>query len=105
MSGNGTVPLLPGQDPVTGVCSAENVGPLSETITWVLVAVAFLFLSLRLYCKWVKSRTFWWDDWLLGITWVGVPLFGSPCFNFDMHMLTAPCVLNTRCSSLLPALF
>ncbi|KAL8403965.1 hypothetical protein RB594_009010 [Gaeumannomyces avenae] len=76
MSRNDTIPLLPGQDPVTGVCAADNVGPLSETITWVLVGIAFLFLSLRLYCKWIKSRTFWWDDWLLTITWIFLLIAG-----------------------------
>ncbi|KAL8383634.1 hypothetical protein RB595_010705 [Gaeumannomyces hyphopodioides] len=93
MSGDGAQPgsPLPGIDPLTGVCSADNVGPVSEIISWVLVGVSFVFLALRLYCKWIKSKTFWWDDWLLAITWIfllisGIVLNFNVKIGFGRHM-------------------
>ncbi|KAL8366882.1 hypothetical protein RB595_005042 [Gaeumannomyces hyphopodioides] len=93
MSGDGAPPgsPLPGIDPLTGVCSADNVGPVSEIISWVLVGVSFVFLALRLYCKWIKSKTFWWDDWLLVITWIfllisGIVLNFNVKIGFGRHM-------------------
>ncbi|KAK3385828.1 hypothetical protein B0H63DRAFT_449829 [Podospora didyma] len=37
---------------------------------WTLVALATLFLALRIYCKIWRLRKLWWDDWVLFISWV-----------------------------------
>ncbi|KAB5559648.1 hypothetical protein GE09DRAFT_62430 [Coniochaeta sp. 2T2.1] len=39
-------------------------------ITWVLVGLATIFLSLRVYCKVSRRRSLWWDDWIMIASWV-----------------------------------
>jgi hypothetical protein len=38
---------------------------------WPLVFVATVFLCLRIYCRLLKRRSLWWDDYILLASWVG----------------------------------
>ena len=42
-----------------------------NTTIWVLVGFSAFFLVLRLYCKFLRHRGFWWDDYILIGAWVG----------------------------------
>ncbi|KAI6357959.1 hypothetical protein MCOR25_007471 [Pyricularia grisea] len=63
----GPPPGFSGPPPgVLGPCNfGENLGPKAERVSWTLMAFTTIFLLLRLYCKWKKSKSLWWDDWLL----------------------------------------
>ncbi len=52
--------------------STESMGPVMRVSTWSLVGMAFIFLGLRIYCKILKHRGLWWDDYVLLAAWVGV---------------------------------
>ncbi len=64
MSGDGLTPeelaLLP----------HESLGPALAGTTWMLAALATLFLGLRIYCKLSRALQLWWDDWILLVSWV-----------------------------------
>lgn len=40
----------------------DNQGPKLIGVGWMLVSVATMFLSLRLYCRILKRQSLWWDD-------------------------------------------
>lgn len=48
----------------------DNAAMRLNTAIWVLNAVSFVFLALRVYCKSIRSRKLWWDDWILIMAWV-----------------------------------
>lgn len=53
----------------------ESIG-LGGTIIAISASLTFLsgiFLGLRLYCKLVRRRSFWWDDHVLIAAWVSFP--------------------------------
>ncbi|RDW73466.1 hypothetical protein BP6252_07373 [Coleophoma cylindrospora] len=37
---------------------------------WAMLIVTTMFLVLRLYCRAIRTRTLWWDDYLLIASWV-----------------------------------
>lgn len=37
--------------------------------TWPMITISGTFLALRLYCRAVRTRQMWWDDYLLIIGW------------------------------------
>ncbi len=43
---------------------------------WILASLATIFLALRVYCKWFRNHTMWWDDYVLIAAWVcrGIPV-------------------------------
>ncbi|KAK4445194.1 hypothetical protein QBC34DRAFT_307414 [Podospora aff. communis PSN243] len=43
----------------------DNMGPTVLIVTWVMTAIASIFLALRLYCKISINRRIWWDDSIL----------------------------------------
>lgn len=47
-----------------------DLGPEMNTIFWLLTSLALAFLLLRLYCKFLRGRRFWWDDYVLIAAWV-----------------------------------
>jgi len=49
---------------------AEDIGPKILAVVWVLTAASGILLALRIYCKTVKSRGLWWDDYALIASWV-----------------------------------
>lgn len=56
--------------PVDDGLSHEDLGPQLNLIFWLLTGLAFVFLVLRLYCKFHRGRKLWWDDHLLIASWV-----------------------------------
>lgn len=48
----------------------DNLGPQMRAVIWTLLGFSGLFLGLRLYCKCLKSRGLWWDDFVLVVSWV-----------------------------------
>lgn len=52
--------------------SADN-GPNLNAVLWVLVSCSGIFLVLRIYCKFLKHRGLWWDDYVLTASWVCIP--------------------------------
>jgi hypothetical protein len=59
------------------MASTEDLGPELNAVLWILLGISGLFLALRLYCKFLKNRGFWWDDHLLVAAWVRPCLQGS----------------------------
>lgn len=56
--------------PVDDGLSHEDLGPRLNLIFWLLTSLSFIFLALRLYCKFYRGRKLWWDDHLLIAAWV-----------------------------------
>ncbi|KAK4125525.1 hypothetical protein N657DRAFT_568158 [Parathielavia appendiculata] len=48
----------------------DNAAPKLLSSIWALFAVATLFLTLRVYCRILKRRSLWWDDYILIAAWV-----------------------------------
>ncbi|KAI1376590.1 hypothetical protein F4677DRAFT_459725 [Hypoxylon crocopeplum] len=46
-----------------------NLGPNIIAALWTYTPLAFIFLSLRLFCKLYKRAFPWWDDFFLTIYW------------------------------------
>lgn len=62
----------------TGHGPIETLGPNMNAVVWLLVGLSGLFLGLRIYCKFMKSRGLWWDDYLLIASWVSTELVYLP---------------------------
>lgn len=43
----------------------DDHGPRLNIAIWFLTGVAAVFLSLRLYCKRIRQKKLWWDDYIL----------------------------------------
>jgi hypothetical protein len=39
-------------------------------VVWTLLGSSGLFMTLRLYCKFLQKRRLWWDDYVLVAAWV-----------------------------------
>ncbi|KKA29331.1 hypothetical protein TD95_005410 [Thielaviopsis punctulata] len=52
---------------------------------WVLCAISFLFLALRIYCKLASRRGLWWDDHMLLASWIMV-LANCSCVSYMVHL-------------------
>jgi hypothetical protein len=65
-NGANTVPRLP---------PSTDFGPQINLAIWFLTAVSSAFLALRVYCKFLRHRGLWWDDYLLIGSWVSTPVF------------------------------
>ncbi|KAK0737829.1 hypothetical protein B0T18DRAFT_354511, partial [Schizothecium vesticola] len=52
--------------------TVESMAPLMRIVCWLLVSISGLFLSLRLYCKYLQSRGLWWDDHVLIMAWLAL---------------------------------
>lgn len=48
----------------------DDYGPAMNHGIWMLTGLAAGFLGLRLYCKRLRHRGLWWDDYLLIASWV-----------------------------------
>ena len=40
---------------------------------WTFTVASAVFLALRLYCKLLRRRPLWWDDYFLIASWVSQP--------------------------------
>jgi hypothetical protein len=50
----------------------DNYGPQFNAAIWVLTGIAAVFLALRMYCKQIRSKKLWWDDYILFASFVSV---------------------------------
>ncbi len=48
----------------------DDLGPSMRVAVWILVSAATVFLTLRLYCKYLRHRRLHLDDWFLIAAWV-----------------------------------
>jgi hypothetical protein len=55
----------------------RDYGQETNTIVWMLTALAAVFLGLRVFCKFLRHRGLWWDDHILIAAWVS-------CFTGDI---------------------
>lgn len=46
-----------------------QIPPIVNGSVWTLLGVATIFLVLRLYCRVVRSKQLWWDDYILVASW------------------------------------
>jgi hypothetical protein len=53
---------------------STDFGPQINFTLWLLTALSAAFLSLRVYCKFLRHRGLWWDDHLLIASWVSLPV-------------------------------
>ncbi|PHH54867.1 hypothetical protein CFIMG_001264RA [Ceratocystis fimbriata CBS 114723] len=51
---------------------SDNRGPGIRASCWILGGLSLVFLSLRVYCKFLKHRGLYWDDYLLIASWLAV---------------------------------
>ena len=49
---------------------SKDPGPTVNAAIWSTGAVSTVFLLLRIYCKQIKAKGLWWDDYLLIAAWV-----------------------------------
>jgi hypothetical protein len=61
----------------------EDESGKTLAIVWFLSAFSLVFLSLRLYCKYLVRNGWWWDEYFLVASWVyQLPLYlDSPCVD------------------------
>lgn len=50
--------------------AAVDYGPQVNFSLWLLTVLSCGFLGLRIYCKFVRRRGLWWDDYILSLSWV-----------------------------------
>jgi len=50
----------------------DNAGMKLLSSIWPLIALAAVFLGLRIYCKVSRHNRLWWDDYLLIASWVAI---------------------------------
>lgn len=55
---------------VTRRASGEDYGTQVNFTIWLLTAISATFLGLRVYCKFLRRRGLWWDDYILIASWV-----------------------------------
>lgn len=49
-----------------------NFGTLMLAVAWPLVFIAFVFLCMRFYCKYIGRKRLWWDDYVLIGAWISM---------------------------------
>ena len=59
-----------GKTPVGTPSGVYDLGPYLNRVIWVLAGLSGLFLGLRLYCKRLRRKQLWWDDYFLMASWV-----------------------------------
>lgn len=50
--------------------AAEDISAKTRVSVWLLTSMAGFLMGLRLYCKWLRHRGLWWDDYILVLSWV-----------------------------------
>ena len=71
--GAGGLPPMPWTPEQLATFPHDHAGPRLLAAMWPLLALAALFLGLRLYCKISRHNRLWWDDYLLIASWVSLP--------------------------------
>ncbi|KAL2166460.1 hypothetical protein VTG60DRAFT_2744 [Thermothelomyces hinnuleus] len=57
---------------VPSLSPSTDLGPQINSTIWLLTALASSFLALRVYCKFLRHRGLWWDDYLLIGSWLAL---------------------------------
>jgi hypothetical protein len=52
----------------------DNAGSHLNASIWVMIGISTLFLSLRIYCKFLRHRGLWWDDYVLIAAWMCITI-------------------------------
>ncbi|KAK1833454.1 hypothetical protein QBC39DRAFT_254427 [Podospora conica] len=90
----------------TSLSPFVDYGPQVNFTMWLLTALAAMFLALRLYCKSLRHRGLWWDDWVLVASWLALTLsntfvsvsitmgFGQPLYLFNFKLLEPFLLIN-----------
>jgi len=76
-------PTLIGNIPIPPPLTPEQLAALPHddaraylrTTIWTLIAISALFLGARIYCKFLRHRGLWWDDYILIGAWVSFFFF------------------------------
>ncbi|OAA65611.1 hypothetical protein SPI_02398 [Niveomyces insectorum RCEF 264] len=73
----------------------DNQGPQLNFTIWLLTGLSLGFLSLRVYCKFLRGRGLWWDDYVLISSWVALALasaFTTACtaYGYGKHLWDIP---------------
>merc|ERR1712000_719166 len=94
--------------------SIPDNGPVIEGALWPICVVSLLFLVTRLYVRFTRNRSFWWDDWVLIASWfclLGQTLtaqtaigygFGKHLENIDPPSNIYQIALNVQIAAILP---
>ncbi|KAM0277437.1 hypothetical protein ACHAQH_005801 [Verticillium albo-atrum] len=61
-AGDAVVPEMP--------VLTNDPGPTVVASIWSMMAIATVFFALRIYCKTVRTRGMWWDDYIMLVAWL-----------------------------------
>ncbi|CAK7216099.1 hypothetical protein SBRCBS47491_002717 [Sporothrix bragantina] len=69
----------------------DNQAPQLNFTIWLLTGLSLGFLSLRVYCKFLRGRGLWWDDYVLITSWVSLALASgfttaATTFGYGKHL-------------------
>ncbi|CAK7226338.1 hypothetical protein SEUCBS140593_006208 [Sporothrix eucalyptigena] len=69
----------------------DNQAPQLNFTIWLLTGLSLGFLSLRIYCKFLRGRGLWWDDYVLITSWVSLALASgfttaATTFGYGKHL-------------------
>lgn len=79
-------------------CPRTSVGPEIIITDWLLVFVSAVFFGLRIYSKFMRNTSLWWDDHVLLVAWVShqpyMPLPSHPQRWQTSRMSSYPLTLS-----------
>jgi len=64
----------------------NDLGPQLNAVFWSLTIIALAFMCLRIYCKFLRGRYLWWDDYVLIASWIALAVSAittSVCVALD----------------------
>ncbi|CAK7225188.1 hypothetical protein SCUCBS95973_005777 [Sporothrix curviconia] len=69
----------------------DNQAPQLNFTIWLLTGLSVGFLSLRIYCKFLRGRGLWWDDYVLISSWLSLALASgfttaATTFGYGRHL-------------------
>ena len=62
--------LIRDEASTNATASPKDPGPVVVSSIWTMLAISSIFLALRVYCRGIRVRAMWWDDYLLITGWV-----------------------------------
>ncbi|KAK3363249.1 hypothetical protein B0T25DRAFT_33881 [Lasiosphaeria hispida] len=75
--------------------SKNPQGVLIEGVLWTLIVLSGSCLGLRIYCKFLRRRRLWWDDYFIIMAWIMLLISCIATTNnvglgFGMHFVDVP---------------
>ncbi|KIH92540.1 hypothetical protein SPBR_02831 [Sporothrix brasiliensis 5110] len=69
----------------------DNQAPQLNFTIWLLTGLSLGFLILRVYCKFLRGRGLWWDDYVLITSWISLALASAfttaaTSFGYGKHL-------------------